>query len=633
MSKIELKIDSDGVVGIDGSIVNGKLDMGFRKLVVSHVENATTLYAYTEDTQDQLEVIHRQVQAAVEKAGEAADPEALKADQQVAAHVSLDGGSKGNKRTWVRATIEQKGLGPRLKVKALDIGATYLVEPQHCRPLPDSVTREKLSVVCLKYKMADLKPKGRDDGFSARDREAGADWLRSVIGGRTVKAKCHKVVNYKGGIMFDGEVNGHNLNLLALKQGFAKPNPEVFGFHAAAMNPMMPVGHGLPHHGPRPNTQMNAFASYDKDYIDYQQNFGGNKGGGNKKGANNAGGGQAQQKGGKTPAQQRLRQPNMAANAVNNGGNANNNGNNGDPVQKLKSTVLQLESTLSKRNKEIAALKKGEGGKGGQSVPDYPDLAKAVESARAKNKGQDTAHRVAAIVSQVQEAAATLKVLENEKLVEAERSTVMLAKCQDEVGKLVGKHAKKSPLHKSLNNAKDSVRKYVGEYLKLMQELDLVCSALQTILETDPLIPRPVIHTVDITDRSKRIEIIETAVETANAWVEAQDKDSHLDKSNSELESLCHGLEQMAESLRRLNRGESLEEPLPDVSGMVKTVSSQYGVETKAAKAKKGGGDDDIGKVMTGLAKAIHVCIHVKELLEKNLPRYNEVYDIAVSVN
>ena len=76
---------------------------------------------------------------------------------------------------------------------------------------------------------------------------------------------------------------------------------------------------------------------------------------------------------------------------------------------------------------------------------------------------------MAAIVGKVQEAQATLKILENEKLVEAERSTVMLFKCQDEVGKLVGKHAKKSPLHKSLNNAKDSVRKYVGEYLKLTQ--------------------------------------------------------------------------------------------------------------------------------------------------------------------
>ena len=100
---------------------------------------------------------------------------------------------------------------------------------------------------------------------------------------------------------------------------------------------------------------------------------------------------------------------------------------------------------------------------------DFTELAKSVEAARTKNKGQDTSLRVKTIVTQLQEAAAALKILENEKLVEAERSTIMFFKCQDEVGKLVGKHAKKSPLHKSLNNAKDSVRKCVGEYLKLTQ--------------------------------------------------------------------------------------------------------------------------------------------------------------------
>ena len=48
--------------------------------------------------------------------------------------------------------------------------------------------------------------------------------------------------------------------------------------------------------------------------------------------------------GGKTPAQQRLRQPQQAATASSSGV---------DPVQKLKGTVLQLESTLSKRNQKL----------------------------------------------------------------------------------------------------------------------------------------------------------------------------------------------------------------------------------------------------------------------------------------
>ena len=94
--------------------------------------------------------------------------------------------------------------------------------------------------------------------------------------------------------------------------------------------------------------------------------------------------------GGKTPAQQRLRQPQQAATASSSGV---------DPVQKLKGTVLQLESTLSKRNKEIVSLKKQANGGGGTSPSlDFTGLAKKVEGARAKNKGQDTRLRVQTIV-------------------------------------------------------------------------------------------------------------------------------------------------------------------------------------------------------------------------------------------
>ena len=94
--------------------------------------------------------------------------------------------------------------------------------------------------------------------------------------------------------------------------------------------------------------------------------------------------------GGKTPAQQRLRQPQQAATASSSGV---------DPVQKLKGTVLQLESTLSKRNKEIVSLKKQANGGGGTSSSlDFTGLAKKVEGARAKNKGQDTRLRVQTIV-------------------------------------------------------------------------------------------------------------------------------------------------------------------------------------------------------------------------------------------
>ena len=84
-------------------------------------------------------------------------------------------------------------------------------------------------------------------------------------------------------------------------------------------------------------------------------------------------------------------------------------------------------------------------------------------------------------------------------------------------------------------------------FVNTLSELDLVCSSLQQILENDPLIPRPVIHTVDVTDRSKRIELVENAVETAGQWIEGnQEKDPNLDKSNSDLEDLCHGMEQVS---------------------------------------------------------------------------------------
>ena len=86
---------------------------------------------------------------------------------------------------------------------------------------------KNLEIHCQRYKLADLKPKGRDEGFSAMDREKGAEWLRGLLQkfGPVIKANCHKIVNYKGGIMFEGEVGGKNINQLALMQGLAVPNP------------------------------------------------------------------------------------------------------------------------------------------------------------------------------------------------------------------------------------------------------------------------------------------------------------------------------------------------------------------------------------------------------------------------
>ena len=92
----------------------------------------------------------------------------------------------------------------------------------------------------------------------------------------------------------------------------------------------------------------------------------------------------------------------------------------------------------------------------------------------------------------------------------------------------------------------------------------------------------------------------------------------------------------MIHSLKNLNRGEALSDPLPDINQLLKAACQQYGAEVKAntkkEKASGEGSPDGPGltQVMIQLAKAIHVCVHVKELLDKNLARYNEVYDIAV---
>ena len=117
--------------------------------------------------------------------------------------------------------------------------------------------------------MADLKPKGRDEGFSAHDREKGAEWLRGMIGkfGPTIKANCYQIVNYKGGIHFEGEIGGKNINQLALMQGLAVPNPNLLPKQAGAF--MMAA---RPMSGFRPppiRPIMPQHQEWDADYLEY----------------------------------------------------------------------------------------------------------------------------------------------------------------------------------------------------------------------------------------------------------------------------------------------------------------------------------------------------------------------------
>ena len=85
-----------------------------------------------------------------------------------------------------------------MRARLIDIGRGDLFDSSKLRQIPDEI--KKMPTVCQRYKMADLKPKGRDEGFSAQDREKGAEWLRGMIAkfGPVIKANCHQIVNYKG---------------------------------------------------------------------------------------------------------------------------------------------------------------------------------------------------------------------------------------------------------------------------------------------------------------------------------------------------------------------------------------------------------------------------------------------------
>ena len=100
-----------------------------------------------------------------------------------------------------RARIEQAKAGPggnKVRARLVDIGRGDLFDASKVKKIPEDL--KDLTILCQRYKMADLKPKGRDEGFSAQDREKGAEWLRGMIAkfGPVVKANCHQIVNYKG---------------------------------------------------------------------------------------------------------------------------------------------------------------------------------------------------------------------------------------------------------------------------------------------------------------------------------------------------------------------------------------------------------------------------------------------------
>ena len=204
--------------------VNGKIDLGFKRLVPSHVENACTIYAYVAGDSHLL----AEYKAKLSKVCPGLDPLGAEANPKVGEKIY--GAFSVRDSSWLRARVEQQAGGGQMRkeqvrVRFVDVGKSDLVNKAGMVELPEDCGPDQMPIKCQRYKMSDLKPKGKDDGFSAKDREFGADWLRSLVSNKPIKAKCHEVVNYKGGLWFEGEIDGKNLNAMALQSGFAIPNP------------------------------------------------------------------------------------------------------------------------------------------------------------------------------------------------------------------------------------------------------------------------------------------------------------------------------------------------------------------------------------------------------------------------
>jgi len=186
---------------------DGRINLGFRRLIVSHVENAGTFYAYTEKDASDM--------AAIEKI-----------DEQCATMQRIDKSPKlGNmygvfhSGRWFRGEVEQiRGKDGRMvRVRMVDYGWKDFVQVSNLCQLPRNLFEAK--VKCEKYKMAEMKPRGRYEGYSAADRDEGKVWLEKIMDGKVVDAECHILEKYGGGIQMECKVGNINLNQEALKVG------------------------------------------------------------------------------------------------------------------------------------------------------------------------------------------------------------------------------------------------------------------------------------------------------------------------------------------------------------------------------------------------------------------------------
>jgi len=184
---------------------------GSRRLLVSHVENATTFYAYEEKEatmmNDMKMLLSLQCETlnCLKRAPSVGDIVGVRVEDQL-----------------FRGRVEQLGQGESInviKTKIIDFGWDISVDSQQLFMLDSTISN--LKVRCLKYKLAGVRPKGISDGFSAHDRFRGRGWLRKLVNNAVVLATGVHCNKYLGTYEADCSVGNVNLNSLVLSKGFA----------------------------------------------------------------------------------------------------------------------------------------------------------------------------------------------------------------------------------------------------------------------------------------------------------------------------------------------------------------------------------------------------------------------------
>ncbi len=229
-------------------------------------------------------------------------------------------------------------------------------------------------------------------------------------------------------------------------------------------------------------------------------------------------------------------------NPVKNEGHKKNAGGGSADVQKLKSTVQTLEASLSKKNKEIAELKRAKNEDHDNQLQVLGEVVARVQALRLNQnpkEDQVVREKVADTARLVRDVHHSLTLL-GKKSSDADKAVAMLSQCQEQI--LTLDDAK--PLEVTLEGAKQAVSKYAGSYImefnELRNHLDDGCEVLQQVLVND--VPGPQVKlNVGQLEASKRKEIVEVAAQMADQWAKEDKKETARNKSDEALANLING--------------------------------------------------------------------------------------------